>query len=397
VAGVVRRPRTLTLAMSEPSRLAARIRAIVAVGRARAPLGRGVTAALVAGAAGASLAVACVLPSEGSSESPAVGVGRTPAVVARQRASTIDPSIQAIADEELEQAVRQWSARAGVVLVLDPKTGAILANAGRADGVPADVATRTPYFPGSTMKIVTLAAALDDGVASPAETIDCEHGSWTYHGGVIVDPHAQGVLSLPEIVAISSNIGIGKLYDRIKGDRLLGELLAFHFGEAPPVEGAAPGRVPDRIDDTKAAGVVLAVGEGVMATPLQVAAAYAVLANGGAYVAPTLVPRPGAVPREQIIKPETARAIVGMLDLAVNGDMGTGIRARVPGVRVAGKTGTAEEADGGTYASFVGIVPEEAPRWIILVGVEQPRGDEPSGGGVAAPVFSRVAQRALGR
>jgi cell division protein FtsI (penicillin-binding protein 3) len=146
------------------------------------------------------------------------------------------------------------------------------------------------------------------------------------------------------------------------------------------------------------AGVMATIGESVTASPLQVAAAYAALANGGAYVAPTSTARSGAAPREQVMKPETARAVVAMLDEAVNGESGTGKLARVDGARVAGKTGTAAwDLPGGgegRYASFVGIVPADAPRYVILVGVEQPRG-EGWGGSVAAPAFSRVATRAL--
>ena len=134
------------------------------------------------------------------------------------------------------------------------------------------------------------------------------------------------------------------------------------------------------------------------ASPLQVAAAYAALANKGVYVAPTRTRRTGKAPHETLVRPETAQAVVAMLETAVNGEKATGSRARIDGPRVAGKTGTAAwtrpDASTGIYASFVGFVPSTAPRFVILVGLEQPRNGE-AGGKVAAPVFARVATRVL--
>jgi cell division protein FtsI (penicillin-binding protein 3) len=136
----------------------------------------------------------------------------------------------------------------------------------------------------------------------------------------------------------------------------------------------------------------------VTASPLQIAAAYATLANEGEYVAPTRTHRTGPAPRERVMKAETARNVVSMLEGVVYGEKGTGKLARVDGVRVAGKTGTASwDLPGGgegIYASFVGFVPSTSPRFVIVVGVEQPKG-EGGGGVVAAPAFSKVASRAL--
>jgi cell division protein FtsI (penicillin-binding protein 3) len=133
------------------------------------------------------------------------------------------------------------------------------------------------------------------------------------------------------------------------------------------------------------------------ASPLQLAAAYATFANDGAYVAPTLTRRAGLPAREVLLKPDTARTVVGMLEGVVAGDRATGKEARVAGVRVAGKTGTSEwsvPGGDGIYASFVGIVPADHPRFVIVVGVEGPR-EGGTGGSVAAPTFARVATRAL--
>jgi cell division protein FtsI (penicillin-binding protein 3) len=154
-------------------------------------------------------------------------------------------------------------------------------------------------------------------------------------------------------------------------------------------------------EDHSAEGMWLATGGGMTASPLQLAAAYGALANGGFYVAPTLTRRGGEAPRERVMKKETAHTVVALLEHVVSDEHATGTAARVEGQRVAGKTGTAswKRPDGseGIFASFVGIVPSTAPRFVIFVGLEQPQGEEPYGGTAAAPVFSRVATRALGR
>jgi cell division protein FtsI (penicillin-binding protein 3) len=286
-------------------------------------------------------------------------------------------------------------AAAGTVLVLDPATGEILANAGRDHGVATDVAVRSAYVTGSTLKAFTLAAALEENVVSPTDRFDCEQGVWNYHGETLHDSHPSGVLTVPELLAVSSNIGFAKIFDRLGGDRLGRWLRAFHFGTAPDIQGATAGSMPD----PSGTSAMVAIGESLRASPLQVAAAYGALANGGYYVAPTLTRRTGAPPREQILKPQTASAVVAMLEGVVGSEKATGTAARVEGQRVAGKTGTASWTmpDGSEriYASFVGFLPAQAPRFVILVGLEQPQGDEPYGGTTAAPVFSRVATRAL--
>jgi beta-lactamase regulating signal transducer with metallopeptidase domain len=379
------------LGMAEPARLVTRVRAVLAKGRHRAPLGSAKTAALVGAASSIVLALACTSPTGAASGSPARTTA-PPAVAAPD--SSIDPAIQAIADEELDRTLRQWSAPAGVVVVLDATTGQVLADAGRDRGARADLARLHPYFPGSTLKVVVLVAALEAGVVSPTDSIDCEHGGFQYAGGRVADNGSYGVLPLPQAVAVSSNVAAAKLFDRVGGDRFGRALRALHFGEAP-------GRLPDRIDDHSMVGATAAMGEGVTATPLQVAAAYVAIASGGSYVEPTLSARAQAARREPVMKPETAHAMMAILDEVVNSERGTGKRARVAGARVAGKTGTSSwDLPGGgegIYASFVGIVPEESPRFVILVGVEQPKNDGDGVGGwnVAAPAFARIATSAL--
>jgi beta-lactamase regulating signal transducer with metallopeptidase domain len=394
IAGVRAAPAS-ALGMAERSQLAARVTAVVAAGRARRPLSTARAALLVAGSAALLLAVACAT-TEAPVDDPAPLQAAAPAAPAAST-STIDPRIQRIADEELDRAVAAWQPAAGVVVVLDPATGAILANAGRAGGRVADVGAARAYVTGSTLKAVMLAAALDEGVVTPAESFDCENGARAYGPRTLHDSTSNGLLTLPQMMAVSTNVGFSKVFDRLGGDRLSRWLRRFHFGVAPPVSGAVAGELPARIEDRSFEGATVAIGGGMTASPLQMAAAYAALANDGVYVAPTLSSG-GSAPREAIVRPDTARAVVAMLEEAVAGERATGKLARVAGVRVAGKTGTAELPwPGGevVYASFVGIVPADHPRFVILVGVEAPRGGE-SGGTVAAPVFAQVASRALG-
>ena len=209
------------------------------------------------------------------------------------------------------------------------------------------------------------------------------------------------MLTVPEMVAVSSNVGFAKVFDRL-GRRPAPSLAAraSTSADAPAIEGATRrARCPTRIEDRSFEGAVVAIGEVLTASPLQVAAAYAALANGGVYVAPTFTRRTGSPPPRRSSGRRPRAPSSRMLEGAVDE------RARhrrsapaSPALRVAGKTGTAEwdlpGGQEGRYASFVGFVPAEAPRFVILVGVEHAN-DGPSGGEAAAPVFSRVAARAL--
>jgi beta-lactamase regulating signal transducer with metallopeptidase domain len=403
IAGLIddaREAPSAMLGMTGRSELAARVTAIVSPDRARRPLSRLRSALLVAASAAVLFAVACATP---EAREPAAAPPAAPSPDAKAAdvaaASTIDPRLQAIVDEELERTVAEWEAATGAIVVLDPSTGEILANAGRSHGSPDDVAVRRAYVTGSTLKTITLAAALEEGVVSPADRFDCENGARAYGDRTLRDAGAYGSLSLPEMLAVSSNIGFSKVFDRLGGEKLGRWLRRFHFGAAPALASATAGELPPRIEDRTYEGAVVAIGEAITASPLQVAAAYATLANDGVYIAPTLVRRAGSAPREQLVKPDTARAVVAMLEEAVNGERATGKKARIAGARVAGKTGTAvwtlPDGGEGTYSSFVGLVPLAHPRFVILVGIERPRRGE-SGGTVAAPAFARVASRALG-
>jgi beta-lactamase regulating signal transducer with metallopeptidase domain len=404
LAGALNRPvPSGALAMAEPSQITARVLAIVSGNRTRRPPGRVSKVLLAAALSGGLLAIAGTTPAvpggAPARDEGAPSTGVPPAGSASPTAeSTLDPRLQTIADQELERAMREWSPAAGVVLVLDPSTGEILADAGRREGAPADVAAGSALLTGSTLKAVTLAAALEERVLSPTESIDCEQGRWVYKGETFKDAQPYGLLTVTEMLAVSSNIGLVKIFDRLGQSRLDHWLRAFHFDGVPAVEGAPAGAPTGAAVDRSSLGAITAIGEKMTASPMQVAAAYAALANKGVFVPPTRTRRTGKVPHETLVRPETAQAVVAMLETAVNGEKATGSRARIDGPRVAGKTGTAAwtRPDGSTgiYASFVGFVPSTAPRFVILVGLEQPRNGE-AGGKVAAPVFARVATRAL--
>jgi cell division protein FtsI (penicillin-binding protein 3) len=384
--------------MAERSPLAARVAAIAAASSARGPLSWTRAALLAGGVAAVFAAIACARPSppaEGSAGAPSAALAPV-SEAPRGASSTIDSRLQRIADEEIDRTVAEWKAVAGTILVLEPYTGEVLASAGREQGAPADVAAQRAYVTGSTLKTITLAAALEEGVVGSADHFDCEtraYGARTLH-----DAKANGLLTVPEMLAVSTNVGFSRVFDRLGGERLGRWLRRFHFGAAPPLAGAIAGEVPARIEDATFEGAMVAIGQSLTASPLQMAAAYAVVANGGAYVPPTLARSQGGSTRETILRPDTASTLMAMLEGVVSGERSTGKLAAVPGTRVAGKTGTASfplpGGGEGTYASFVGIVPADRPRLVVLVGIEGPR-EGGTGGTAAAPAFARIASRAL--
>ncbi len=340
-----------TVAIGEKP-LASRIAAIVAE-RRPGVLGVKGASALVLGTATIALGVACTATAESSSPAPAVA------------SRLVDRELQAIADAELARTIDEWKAPGGTILVLSPK-GDVLAEAGgHAD---------RPYVVGSTMKPIVLAAAVDEGVVTESDVFDCskhERG-----GKILQEASPLGHVALPEMLAQSNNTGFAQIFDRLGGARLDRALRRFHFAP-PPALASAPAGDWD--------GGLVAIGVAMSATPRQVAHAYAALADGG----------------DGIVTTSTAARLTALLEGVVASEHGTGKKARIAGARVAGKTGTSEwtAADGTktTYASFVGYVPAERPRYVVFVGVESPSGEDAYGGNVAAPVFARVASRALAR
>jgi cell division protein FtsI (penicillin-binding protein 3) len=300
-----------------------------------------------------------------------------PTAEVRAPSATLDTRLQGIADDEASRARADWAAQRVVIIVLDPHTGSVLALHDDAPG--------KPVVPASTLKTFTVALALDAGLITPAQVFDCGNGSRAYGSLALRDPDPHGSLDAAEILQVSSNIGVSRIFDALGADRFSDGLARFHVD------------VPSHIESGTMRGAIIANGEGSTLTPLALTAAYGVFANDGVLAVP-------GAPSERVIEESTARSVRSMLEGVVTGEHGSGKAAAVSGVRVGGKTGTSDPRPDcelcphgvGAFANFVGIVPLDAPRWVIYVGVGDSN-KEGSGGTIAAPVFARVAQRALSR
>lgn len=336
---------------------------------------------------------------------------------------TLDAGLQYLAERELERTVRETRALAGTVIILDPQTFAVLAlaqvptfNANAPADSPAGArrnrAISDCYEPGSTLKVLLAAAALDTGRVRPEEQIFCELGRYQVGKHTIHDHASYGSLSFAEVLQHSSNIGAAKVGERLGKETYLTYLRAFGLGRETGID--LPGEIPGLLAAPSAWSrinlVTASFGHGVAVTPLQLACAYAALANDGVLMRPYLVhdvfDAEGKVvvansPHRlrQTVRTDTARRLLGLLEKVVEKE-GTGWRARIEGVRVAGKTGTSQKispAGGysrGRIASFVGIVPAGQPRLVILVVIDEPQTGT-YGGEIAAPVFQRIARQAL--
>lgn len=337
---------------------------------------------------------------------------------------TIDSALQAIVEEELDALVGTWSPASASVVVLDPRTGEVLAVASRPTFDPnrsigtldqtVNQAVQGDFEPGSTMKAITVAAAIEQGAIRRDESFYCEKGRWQYtENHAIRDTKPTEWLSVAEILAVSSNICTTKIYERLDKQNLYKWVRRFHFGERPPIElpGATSGILDPWEKWSDIQGANISFGQGMTASPLQVAAAFAVLANDGIYHPPTIVraildtegtpierPRPDP---ERVVRSSTARTVLEMLENVVHSSKGTGKNAVVEGYRVAGKTSTAQKAsksggyaDDEYFASFVGAIPAASPRVVINVSVDHPRGGH-YGNEVAAPTFARIARRVM--
>ncbi|HEX8384950.1 MAG TPA: penicillin-binding transpeptidase domain-containing protein, partial [Rubricoccaceae bacterium] len=337
---------------------------------------------------------------------------------------TVDLVRQAILEEELARGVEESGARWGTAVAMDPRTGAILAlaNAPTYDpnraGAFSEAAKRNHAVvdriePGSTFKLVTAVAALESGTADPSTTFDTGNGSHTFHGRTMRDSHANGRITLADAVAQSSNIAMALAAERMGRGPLYRTARALGFGQATTVDlpGEVAGTLP-RPDTWNALTLPwMSTGYAVEATPLQILTAYAALANGGLLVRPHVVAErrdartgetvwtapPDSVRRA--FSAATARALLPAFESVVSDD-GTARTAQVEGLRVAGKTGTAQTATNGVYAnryraSFVGLFPVEAPEVVLLVLLDSPVNGY-YGGTVSAPIFGRVARRWIG-
>jgi cell division protein FtsI (penicillin-binding protein 3) len=335
---------------------------------------------------------------------------------------TIDQYLQHIAERELRAGVEENNAAGGTALIMEPNTGEILALAnwptfnpnafGKADERERrNRAIQDLYEPGSTFKVVTASAALEEHVVTPNDLIDCAPGYTTFPGRKpIYDFHRYGVLSFTDVIVKSSNIGAIKVGLRLGPERLGRYVSRFGFGQpiGPDFRGESSGIVwnPAKLDSSALASV--SMGYQVAVTPLQMATAVSSVANGGSLMEPRVVRAFIKDGRRSMVAPKVLRKTVSSATLSELRTMmegvverGTAKSAQIDGYTIAGKTGTASKLVNGHYsrsdynASFVGFVPSRQPALTIIVVIDSPHGHGYTGGVVAAPIFKRIAEASL--
>jgi cell division protein FtsI/penicillin-binding protein 2 len=336
---------------------------------------------------------------------------------------TVDMTLQQIVEQALAKTLARYHPTNASCVVVRPATGEILALASLPAFSPGQPGASPPAAwrdhvisdrneVGSVFKVITLAAALDRGVVNLEEPIFCENGHWIYQKSALRDDdHHYGYLSVRDCLAKSSNIGFAKIGLRVGAKALYDAIVRFGFdrctGLPLPYETAGFLRP---VADWKPASITrVAIGHELAVSQLQLAMAYAAIANDGVLLRPMLVKqlnhadgslwgRYAAQPIRRVVKPETARLVREAMRSVV--EHGTGQQAALPGYSVAGKTGTAQISDGHrflpghNYCSFVGLVPADKPELVIAVAVDDP-GNNTYGGTVAAPVFREIAEQAV--
>jgi cell division protein FtsI (penicillin-binding protein 3) len=337
---------------------------------------------------------------------------------------TLDEKIQYIAEKELAQAMHETGAKTGTVIVENPNSGELLAvanwptfNPNAAKESPPDTrvdrAASSLYEPGSVFKIVTLSAAIDQGVTNPDEVVDCQNGAIYIAGHRIRDHKAYGLLTVSQILAYSSDVGAIKVGLRLGAPKFYDYIRDFGFGQPTGVDlpGESRGKLRRLENWTPVSVGSISMGQEVGVTPLQMLSAVSAMANGGLIVRPHVIrefrhgnqvtePAEAQQLPRRVIKETTAASMRRMLEGVVL--EGTGKKAKLDGYTSAGKTGTAQkyDPDTGRYsthdliASFVGFAPLNTPAITIYVQLDSPAGAH-EGGQVAAPVFKRVAQQVL--
>ncbi|NVJ01533.1 transpeptidase family protein [Myxococcus sp. AM009] len=335
---------------------------------------------------------------------------------------TLDRHIQYVAEKALSRAVEDAKAVAGMAVVLDPRTGELLAvaNHPRFNPNTPESSTRSgmrnraaldTFEPGSTLKSFVVATALEEKAITADSLFFCENGAWRVGRHTINDTHSYGWLAPRGILQVSSNICMAKIAQALGREKFVKGYQAFGFAERTGLSLPGEGRGVLPFPKAEVSLATQSFGQGMTATAVQIAAAYGALANDGVLMRPYLVSKvvdPDGVvllenrPTElrRAVSAKVARQVVGMLEsVVVKG--GTATRAAMEDYRVAGKTGTAQKADpvargysDKRIASFIGVVPAESPRAVILVVVDEPKTDV-YGGTVAAPAFKEIATAAM--
>jgi cell division protein FtsI (penicillin-binding protein 3) len=338
---------------------------------------------------------------------------------------TLDKNIQHVVESELEKVFVETNARGGSIIVMNPHTGEILAMVNRPDFNPNSFqnygqdryrnrAVTWDYEPGSTFKIVQTAGVLEEKLARPEDIFDGQRGAMSLGGRIFRDWRAFGYLTLEDILIHSSNIGAIKLGRLLGEERFYRYIKAFGFGEKTGIDlpGEVAGTVHELDKWSEVSIGAISIGQEVSVTPIQMTLAFATLANGGLLMKPFVVDhiedaegklvfknQPQVVRR--VLSKETSAILTRILTQVV--EEGTGKRAATPGYRVAGKTGTAQKFDFTTsnysntrlVTSFIGFAPAENPKIVVSVIIDEPEGESPWGGTIAAPVFRRIVERVL--
>ncbi len=338
---------------------------------------------------------------------------------------TIDERLQYIVEKELSAAMKKWKAKAGVAIMMNPATGEILAMADRPAYDPNFPGRSRPsqrrnraitdlYEPGSTMKAVLAAAALEEGVVGLDEEFDVSQGYIVVGGKRIRDVHKHEILTFPEVIQKSSNVGAVQIGLKLGKERYYNYIRKFGFGKKTGIDlpGEVRGILRKTEDWSGTSLAALSIGQEIGVTPLQLLAAYAAIANGGVLMKPYVVSdiiSPAGKPvrsvsptvRRRVISEETAAVVRDILKTVVE-EGGTATRAYIKGNLVAGKTGTAQIFDPRTgrysrkryVSSFAGFVPADNPRIALIVVIYEPKGSV-YGGVVAAPVFKNIVEHTL--
>ena len=325
----------------------------------------------------------------------------------------LDSKIQNIAFGALKSAVEAHRAKAGAIVVLDVRTGEVLAlanlptynpnNRARLNGAQLRNRVLTDNFePGSTLKPFTVALAMEMGKVNAQTLIPTAPGTLTIANYTIHDAHPGGTMNVAQIIQKSSNVGVAKIALGLPREEMHAMFKRAGFGSAPRLgfPGEATGRVREAKTWRPIEQATMAYGHGISVSLMQMARAYTVFARDGEIAPLSLTKTTAPAAGERVFSPEVARSVREMLESAVQPG-GTAPRARIMGWRVGGKTGTAHKQENGGYAankyvsSFVGFAPVSAPRLVIAVMIDEPSAGQYYGGAVAAPVFSQVMQGAL--
>ncbi|MDQ6916705.1 MAG: penicillin-binding protein 2 [Pseudomonadota bacterium] len=330
----------------------------------------------------------------------------------RDLALSVDSRLQYLAFREIKAAVEANKAHAGAAVILDVKTGEILALVNWPSYNPNNRLRTTrdkmrnralidTFEPGSTLKPFTIAAALDSGKVRPGTIIDTAPGTLTIGRAVIHDAHREGALTVEQVIQKSSNVGAAKIALSLPPETMWQTLSASGFGAAPMT--GFPGEVSGRLRPAKTwrpiEQATMAYGHGISVNLVQLARAYTMFATDGELKPVSLLKVDGVIAGRPVISAATAHAVRRMLEMAVS-PSGTAPRAQVPGYRVAGKTGTAHKLEGRVYvdkyvSTFVGFAPASNPRLVIAVMIDEPGAGQYYGGSVAAPAFSSIMGTAL--